>query len=214
MIDETIKQYLEKLVPNRDEIIIEIERYAKMHQVPIMDLLSMETMLQILRLCQPKKILEIGTAIGYSAIRMAKALPNTTIYTIERDEDRYKEAVKNVEECGLTNRIHIIFGDALEEVQQLEKEGHFDVLFIDAAKGQYRRFFELYTPYLIDNGIVISDNVLFRGYVAEEMLHNKRLKNLAKKIDQYNQWLTSHPDYLTTILPIGDGIAISVKKNK
>lgn len=214
MLDEKIHKYLENLVPKREEQVLQMEQYAKEHQVPIMELLGMETLLQLLRLQKPERILEIGSAIGYSAIRMALALPNTTIVTLERDEQRYEEAVKNIEKFGLSSRIDILFGDALEIVKELENKPRFDVLFIDAAKGQYRRFFEAYTPLLNDNGVVISDNVLFRGYVASDALENKRLKNLAKKIDQYNQWLMNHPDYITTILPIGDGIAISIKKSK
>lgn len=212
MIDQKIKEYLEQKINPREPFIAEMEQYAKAHNIPIMDLLGMETLLQLLRLHKPKRILEIGTAIGYSAIRMALALPNATIYSIERDETRYEQAIANVKKFDLADRIHLIFGDALTEVKQLEKQAAFDVLFIDAAKGQYKRFFELYTPLLNDTGVVFSDNVLFRGYVANDEIENKRLKNIAKKINDYNLWLYNLPNFVTTILPVGDGLAISIKK--
>nr|WP_269448467.1 O-methyltransferase [Metabacillus kandeliae] len=214
MHEDKLQLYLESLIPSEPEYIRDMEEYAKENQVPIMEKAGMNVLLQLLRLHSPAAILEIGTAIGYSAIRMAQALPNTRIVTLERDEERYKEAVRRVESAGLSGRITVLFGDALELSGEVSGRMPFDALFIDAAKGQYRRFFELYEPMLSANGIIITDNVLFRGLVAEdpEEIESKRIRSLAAKIHYYNEWLVSHPDYMTSIIPAGDGIALSIKK--
>jgi predicted O-methyltransferase YrrM len=208
--------YLDSLVPTRNDLVTKMEKLAQSDNVPIMDLVGMETLLQLLRLSQPKRILEIGAAIGYSAIRMAQAIPGVTIVTIERDEQRYLQAKQHIAEAGLSNRIELIFGDALEVQAQVAQQGPFDLIFVDAAKGQYERFFTMYEPLLNDMGVIITDNVLFRGLVAEnqETIEPKRIRNLVKKIDRYNRWLMEHPDYITTILPVGDGIAISKKRGE
>lgn len=216
MIPNELTTYLESLIPTRNERLLEMEEYARVHHVPIMELVGVETLLQILRIHQPNKILEIGTAIGYSAIRMAQSLEETTIYTIERDEERYEEAIANIQKADLSDRIIVIKGDALDVFEQIQSYGPFDFLFIDAAKGQYQKFFELYGTLITEKGIILSDNVLFRGLVAKEVanIESKRLRTLAKKIKKYNEWLMQHPLYHTTILPVGDGIAISIKKGE
>lgn len=201
-------------MPELDEDLVRMEDFAKEHHVPIMEKTAISVMLHILKLHSPKKILEIGTAIGYSAICMAKSLPEATILTVERDQERYDEAIRNIQACRLENRISVLFGDAFELVDQIEKNAPYDALFIDAAKGQYQRFFELYEPMLSDQAIVITDNVLFKGFVAEEQIESKRVRNLVKKIDQYNKWLVNHPQYDTTIIPVGDGIAFSIKRGE
>ena len=173
---------------------------------------GIEVLLQILRLHRPQAILELGSAIGYSAIRMAETLPDARIVTIERIEAR-------IELQGLTSRrrdcrkgITLIEGDALEAGPKVMEHGPFDIIFVDAAKGQYKRFFELFEPFLADAGIIITDNVLFKGLVAEnieEMEMTRRKRALIKKIRDFNIWLHDHPHFDTVILPIGDGVAIS-----
>ncbi|MCM3489331.1 O-methyltransferase [Alkalihalophilus marmarensis] len=212
MINNQVENYLKSLVPKRTQLVMEMEAYAKEYQVPIMDLVGMESLLWQLKLIKPERILEVGAAIGYSAIRMAQELPNATIVTIERDEVRYKEALANIDKNELSDRIEVRFGDALDLAQILESEPLFDVLFIDAAKGQYQRFLDLYGKMVKPNGVVFSDNVLFRGLVAEDEIEEKRLRSIARKLRTYNEWLMQHPDYDTRILPVGDGLAISIKK--
>ncbi|MFY4774832.1 O-methyltransferase [Metabacillus sp. RGM 3146] len=212
--EEKLTLYLESLIPAESEGIRDMEEYAKKNQVPIMEKSGIHVMLQLLRLHSPAKILEIGTAIGYSAIRMASVLPEAEIITIERDEERYSEAIKRIEEAGLSNRIKVLFGDALELSEQVALEKPFDALFIDAAKGQYQRFFNLYELMLGEKGLILTDNVLFKGLVAEEQdkIESKRIRSLVGKIHYYNEWLMAHPDYDTSIIPVGDGIALSIKK--
>ncbi|MBS4191395.1 O-methyltransferase [Bacillus sp. FJAT-49705] len=212
MENEKLQAYIENIIPGRSKLLEQMEQFAKENGVPIMELAGIEAMLQLLRIHSPKNILEIGTAIGYSALRMAYACPSSKIITIERDADRYLLAEKYIQEAEKEAQIHIIKGDALEAEADIKKYAPFDVIFIDAAKGQYQRFFEIYSQYLCSNGMIITDNVLFKGLVYESNIENKRIRNLVKKINDFNQWLMNHPDYFTVIIPVGDGIAISKKR--
>lgn len=212
MQNDKLHAYIEGLIPNRQDLFNEMEMLAKENHIPIMELAGIEAMLQILRIQKPKQILEVGTAIGYSALRMADALSECKIVTIERDEERLGLAEKYIQRAGKERQIHIIRGDALEVESEVKDHAPYDAIFIDAAKGQYKRFFELYAQYLSEDGIIVTDNVLFKGLVCEKEIENKRIRNLVKKIDEFNHWLSNHPDYQTIILPVGDGVAISKKR--
>jgi predicted O-methyltransferase YrrM len=214
LLNEKLHSYIESLIPSRNDLLLEMESYAKQHNVPIMELDGMEAMLQILKIQKPKKILEIGTAIGYSALRMAFVLPKTRIITIERDEERFKLAEEFIQRSGVDGRISLIKGDALELEADIHLHAPYDAIFIDAAKGQYKKFFEIYSKYLQEDGIILTDNVLFKGLVCEKEIESKRTRNLVKKIDEFNHWLMNHPQYSTIILPVGDGVAISLKRGE
>ena len=212
--NDILHSYIEALIPKRNLLFTEMESFAEEHKVPIMELVGIETLLQLLRMKDASKILEVGTAIGYSALRMAEALPNAEIVTIERDEERIAIAEQYIKRSGDAERIILIKGDALEVCDQVAEQGPFDVIFIDAAKGQYQRFFELYAKYLQTDGMIITDNVLFKGLVAETEIESKRIRNLVRKINNFNHWLMEHPEYHTVILPVGDGIAISKRRGE
>ncbi|WP_377888370.1 O-methyltransferase [Alkalihalobacillus sp. R86527] len=213
MISDHVEQYLESLRPKREELIEEMEQYAKDYHIPIMEQTSLDVMLQIMSFLNPKRILEIGTAIGYSAIRMAQIVPEAEIVTVERDQERYYEAVSNVEKAGYSHRIKVMYGDAFELSEELKSHGPYQSLFIDAAKGQYKRFFDEFYECLQPQGVIFSDNILFRGMVAEEEVEEKRFRSMVKKLRHYNEFLMSHPELDTTIYPIGDGLAVSKRKN-
>jgi predicted O-methyltransferase YrrM len=212
LLDQQLIAYIENLIPGRGELFNDMEAYAKEHNVPIMELVGMETLLQLLRIHQPKKILEVGTAIGYSALRMATALPDAHIVTIERDEERANKALFFIQQAEKSSQITLVQGDALEVEDHINPLGLYDVIFIDAAKGQYKRFFELYENYLSPGGLIITDNILYKGLVVAKEFKNRRQRSLLKKINEYNAWLLSHPNYDSVILPVGDGIAISKKR--
>jgi predicted O-methyltransferase YrrM len=214
LLNEKLHSYIEGLVPDRDPLVSEMENYAKEHHVPIMELAGIEAMLQVLRIQNPKRILEIGAAIGYSALRMAQSIKGAKIITIERDPERYQQAEIFLERSEAAGHIVLIKGDALEVESQISALGPYDAIFIDAAKGQYKKFFELYSKYLSYDGIIITDNVLFKGLVCETEIESKRTRNLVKKIDGFNKWLMSNPLYHTIILPVGDGVAISKKRGE
>nr|WP_058307302.1 O-methyltransferase [Gracilibacillus massiliensis] len=214
MNDDNILDYLDQITTPPDDWVNKLEAEAEENHVPIMDRQGILLLQQLIRLHQADKILEIGTAIGYSALRMLEAKPDTKIISVERNNEMYQRAMHNINTQNKQEHIDVIFGDALEVEDLIHDKGPYDLIFIDAAKGQYRHFFEKYQTYLTDSGCIVTDNVLFRGLVVNPNYAPKRLQNLAKKIDHYNQWLMEHPDYHTTILPVGDGVAISLKKKK
>lgn len=212
-MDEIITQYLSTLLPEEEQWVKELQAAAKKDNVPIMDAISMRFLMQLMRLNKPARILEIGTAIGYSSLRILEANPTAHIVTIERDEPRYEQAVQNIQRLGKQDHITLLFGDALQCMDELiAKEHTFDCVFIDAAKGSYKQFFEKAQLLIAENGFIVSDNVLFRGYVADISLSPKRYVKMVEKIRDYNQWLSSHPAFTTTIVPTGDGVALSIKK--
>ncbi|WLV23643.1 O-methyltransferase [Aciduricibacillus chroicocephali] len=209
---EMTNEYLESLLETSSEWEAELEAYALEHHVPIMEPLGIEYLQQLLRLHQPKRILEVGTAIGYSALKMNKVCPDAQIVTMERDEVRYDEAVRNIKRLDKEKEIHLIFGDALEQMEKFVQDGErFDFVFIDAAKGQYGKFFELAHALVPKGGLIVTDNVLFRGYVADDSEVPKKFKNMVKKLKLYNEMLMHHSSYSTVIMPIGDGVASSIK---
>ena len=190
--------------------IREIKKYALDNKIPIMVDEGIDFLTTFIIKNQTTNILEIGSAIGYSAIMMALANPNVKITTIERDHERYLEAVKNVKKLGLEDRITLIFNDALETTI----EGKFDLVFIDAAKGQNIRFFEKFEPNLTDHGVIITDNIDFHGLVQKDVdsIQSRNLRGLIRKIREYIDYLKNNPKYDVEFLKIGDGIAVARKK--
>lgn len=207
-----MNKYIEQL--NSKDLSQELENiksYALAHKVPIMVDEGLDFLLMLVEVLKPKRILEIGTAIGYSAIRMA-LVSEATIDTIERDQESYEIAKKNIILLNMQDRINLHLADALlfDESVLTEK---YDLLFIDAAKAQYIKFFEKYTPLLNENGVVLTDNLLFHGLVTtDEEIASKNLRSLVRKINEYNHWLKENELFDTTFFAIGDGIAVSVKK--
>jgi len=189
--------------------LLRMESFAKDENVPIMMKEGLSFLLQFIKEKKIKRILEIGTAIGYSAIQMALVDPSIEITTIERDEKRYLEAVRNVKKLGLEDRITLIFQDALE----VSVDDSFDFIFIDAAKGQNIRFFEKFHPNLAVGGYIMTDNMSFHGMVEleEEKIQSKNVLGLVRKIKNYKRYLEERDDYVTTFYSIGDGLSVSRK---
>ena len=155
-----------------------------------------------------KSILEIGTAVGYSSIMMVIINPNVKITSIERDQERYMQAVKNVKSLGLDDRITLIYNDALD----VSIEDKFDLIFIDAAKSQSIKFFEKFEYNLNDKGTIITDNINFHGFVKDkDKIESRDLKGLVNKIENYIEFLKSNKKYETEFLDIGDGLSVSCK---
>ena len=184
----------------------ELEKYAKENKVPIIQKDGLNFLIKYIKENNVKNILEIGTAIGYSAINMALLSENIKITTIERNREMYSLANINVKNFHLENRINLIFGDALET----EIYGTYDLIFIDAAKAQYIKFFERYKKNLSSSGAIITDNLNFHGLAAHpEEIHSKNLRALVTKINNYKDFLKNNKEFTTTFYEIGDGIAIS-----
>jgi predicted O-methyltransferase YrrM len=210
-LEGDIHHYIENLIPERDAVLARLEVEAQAEQIPIVQLSSIQLIRTLLLAYQPKRILELGTAIGYSTIWLAQASSLARITTMEIDQARIARAITNLEEAGVRERVELVEADAGEG---LPSHYRFDCIFIDAAKGQYQAYLDLYLPHLEPGGIVICDNVLFRGYVASDAPPvNKRLLPLVKKLQQFNQGLFAHPELESSLIPIGDGLALCVKKS-
>ena len=200
------------MVGNYHSKVRELKEHALIEKVPIMQDEGIDYLTTFIIKNQIETVLEIGTAIGYSSIMMCLANPRVKVVTIERDEERYMEALKNIKEFNLEDRITPIYKDALE-VTLKEK---FDLIFLDGAKGQNINFFEHFEDNLAKGGYFITDNINFHGYVDknEEEIKSKNLRGLVRKIKAYKEYLTKNEYYDTKFLNIGDGIAVTHSKKE
>lgn len=190
------------------QTILDMEAYARENNIPIIEKDSITFIMKYIKLNNVKNILEIGSAIGYSSILMASVAPDIKITTIEKDQTRYLECLKNVKKCGLEKNIDVVFQDALD----LNLSGNYDLIFIDAAKGQNTKFFEKFSYFLSDKGVIITDNINFHGYVnSKKEIESKNLNSLVEKIRDYIEFLKSNNEYTTKFYDIGDGLAVSFK---
>ncbi len=193
------------------ELILEMEEYASQHNIPIIEKDSIAFIMKYIKANNIKNILEIGSAIGYSAILMASVGTDVTVTTIERDNARYMECLKNVKKCGFEQKVNVVFQDALEV--NLTKTS-YDMIFIDAAKGQYIKFFDKFKYFLSDDGTIITDNLKFHGNVGNSSkIESKNLRSLVSKIEKYIEFLKDNKEFETNFYNIGDGLSVSVKKN-
>lgn len=204
--------YIASFIQPRDELLREMEAFAEENHVPIMQLAGMDALNQLLRIQNPKRILEIGTAIGYSALRMAKALPAVEIVTIERDAERYAYAQQFLARADEQSRITLIEGDALE-VDVTPYATNYDAVFIDAAKGQYQRFFEKYAPLVPSGGVLYIDNMYMHG-LSDLALQDvpRRKRTMIRNLHNFTEWIMQHPDYTCAFLPVGDGLLLCLKR--
>lgn len=188
----------------------EMLKFARAKNVPIV---TDSTALFLEFMCaykKPNRILEIGTAIGYSAILMQKSSDsNCEVITLEKDEKMYNKAIKNIDEMDLKDNIKVIYGDAKDTLLLLNDE--FDLIFLDAAKGQYQEFFIQCLKLLKQGGIIICDNVLFRGMIANDELVSKKYKTLVNKMRMFLNDVMGDKSLNASILPVGDGILVCTK---
>lgn len=202
-------EYIISKIRENDELILEMEKYAEEHNVPIVTKEVAEYLKFIVRSNNIKNVLEVGTAIGYSGILMAKEIEknNGKLYTIEIDEERYKLAQENFKKSGLKNIVSIK-GDAVEEIKKIDE--NFDFVFIDASKGHYLEFFEDSYKLLNKNGIIFIDNIMFRGYLYKE--YPKRFKTIVRRLNEFIEYLYSREGGEFVLLPFGDGIGLFCKQ--
>ena len=203
------KTYLESFIKETDPLILEMENYAKEHNVPILYKDSAEFLEQLICIVNPKRVLELGTAIAYSSIRIARNLRKKgVVYTIEKSADNIVLAKEYIAKSGLEEKINLIAGNALDELPRFDKK--FDFIFLDADKQDYKRLFDYSLILLKKGGVIFVDNLLWRGYAASSKVPADQ-KNAVKVIREFNTVFTSQSNLKTTILPIGDGIGIGVK---
>lgn len=211
--DERITSYINSLDTGHTLFLEELEQRAKADRVPIIRR-EMQSFLKVfLAVQRPRKILEVGTAVGFSAILMAEyGRPDAQITTIENYEKRFSQAEENFQKSGFKDRITFLKGDAAEVMKGLE--GSYDLIFMDAAKGQYIHFLPEVLRLLKTGGVLISDNVLQDGDIIESRFAvERRNRTIHRRMREYLHMLKHHPLLLTSVIPLGDGITLSVKRD-
>ena len=188
----------------------ELEEYAKINNIPIMQKDGILYLINYIKENNIKNILEIGSAIGYSSIMMASINSDIRITTIERDKDRYDLAVSNIKKYNLDKQINIIYGDAVDT----DITGMYDLIFIDAAKGKNIFFFEKYKNNLVKGGTISTDNLSFHGLVEDDsLIKTKNQKGIVNKIKDFISFLDNNEEFDTEYIQVGDKIAISKRRS-
>lgn len=206
-----MEEYLRSLIPVQTGIFKELEEFAEKNHVPIIQPEGAKFLEVMVSSNKPKKILELGTAIGYSSILMNKATGGiATIKTIERNEEMVELAKGNIKKYGLDDKIEVLQGDCLEILENLDEK--FDFIFMDAGKGHYNHFLPHCLRLLDDKGIIIADNVLFRGMVASDNLVKRRKITIVRRMRTYLDMVSKDDNLITTVIPMGDGIAITKRR--
>lgn len=208
---EYINEYVRNTIKQEDGILAELEKFAEENHVPIVHPEVARLLVVLGKLARPRRILEIGTAIGYSALLFSTILqPGGKIDTIERYDVMVDRAMGNIKKAGLEDTITVMAGDALEVLRCLDKQ--YDMVFVDAAKGQYLEFLPECLRMLNKGGLLISDNVLYKGMVATDELVVRRKKTIVKRMRDYLDVICHHEELETSLIPMGDGVALSYKK--
>lgn len=188
----------------------QMEDFAKENKVPIINENGRKVFIEIIKKYKPQRVLEIGTAIGYSALLTTYyGAENAKIISLELDEERAKQAQDFINQSAYREQIKIILGDAAKNIEKLDKNYKFDMVFIDAAKGQYPDYLQKVLPLLADDGIILADNVLFRGYVMSEEKPPRRYKTIVKKLREYIAMVSDTDKFTTEIFENGDGLALT-----
>ena len=184
----------------------QMEDFAKENKVPIINENGRKVFIEIIKKYKPQRVLEIGTAIGYSALLTTYyGAENAKIISLELDEERAKQAQDFINQSAYREQIKIILGDAAKNIEKLDKNYKFDMVFIDAAKGQYPDYLQKVLPLLADDGIILADNVLFRGYVMSEEKPPRRYKTIVKRLREYIAMVSDTDKFTTEIFENGDG---------
>lgn len=206
-----IEEYINNTHKKEEAFFEELREYAEENHIYIVKPQVEKLLSVLMSAIKPQKILEVGTAIGYSSMLMLKYAGETSsVTTIERDEKVLLRAKENIKRRGLTDRINTIFGDATEVLENLS--GEYDFVFVDAAKGQYRDHFEKSLKLVKQGGIILTDDVLYFGMTASDELATKKHITITRRLREYLSFLCSDERFETTILPIGDGVAITYIK--
>jgi len=202
-------EYISSFRKKTDSLIEEMEAYAKEHNVPILSWQSAEFLEQLIQIKNPKRVLELGTAIAYSTIRIARHLKGkSVIHSIEKSLDNISVAKDFIVKSELASQIKILEGDAINVMPQLKKK--YDIIFLDADKEDYKRLFDYSLVLLKKGGLLVVDNLLWQGYAASSRVPLK-YKESTNHIREFNLLFMNQPNLKTTIIPIGDGLGIGVK---
>lgn len=209
--EEYIEDYILSVIPESEDYLKKLELYADENHIPIVEREVAQFLRVLIKIHRPKKILEIGTAIGYSALVMASSAEvDCNITTIERREDMVELAEKNISNTVYKDKIKVLCGEAEDILPSLVDV--YDLIFLDAAKGQYLEFFNSCMNLIQDRGLIVSDNVLFKGMVASDDLVIRRKKTIVKRLREYLKYINHLEGYTSCIIPIGDGIALTYRE--
>ena len=217
MIDDSVSTpqitaYLRSMLPQNDAFLQGLEQQALEQYIPVIQPEVAQLLRVLLQISSAKSVLEVGTAIGYSAIIFAQALPwYGHVTTLEIRPEMVQAASENIKAAGLQDKITVLEGDAYRSMEQLS--GTFDCIFLDGAKGQYLRFLPLCLSLLRAGGLFISDNILYRGSVAEDGFIPRKHRTIIRNLKEYLKALSGHPQLTTTIRPLGDGVAVCRKQH-
>jgi predicted O-methyltransferase YrrM len=207
-----IEKYIRSLIKESGKELLEMEEYAKENHVPIIHKEVGQFIELFINIVKPLRILELGTAIGYSSILMSRSAGTAAkITTIERDEKMVELALENIKKSGLDKNIEVLEGDCLEILGILSEK--YDIIFMDAGKGHYKDFLPHCIRLMDKNGVIISDNVLFRGMIASDELVDKRKSTIVKRMREYLECISDSEEFITSVIPMGDGIAVTARRN-
>jgi len=213
IVNELVQDYIRNTLKDKEGLLKELENYAAQHKVPIVHKEVSEFLKVLLKVQKPKRILEVGCAIGYSSILFASTIgDDVEIITVERNEKMIEKAKENIKLAGFEKNITILEGDAEEKLKEVE--GEFDMIFIDAAKGQYQLFYDLVIDKLKVDGLLISDNILYQGMVAHDDFVIRRKITIVKRMRNYLDYICNCNYLNTSLIPIADGVALSYKQSE
>jgi predicted O-methyltransferase YrrM len=207
-----LEKYLEELLPERDPLFTEMEELALQQTIPIVTPAVGNFLSWLVFTSQAKNILEIGTAIGYSTLWLAKAAEQTggKITTIDMNLQRRKEALDYFARAGVSEQILSLAGDARKVLPSLAAT--YDLIFIDAAKGEYLEYLELVYPLIARGGVLVVDNVLFRGWVVPGANFEPKYQRMVTGLREFLQKLNQNPEFITSLLPLSDGVTVSWRR--
>lgn len=215
--NDLVTEYINEYYRPDNQQLAELREMGERDNVPIIQKETESFLNTILALKKPKKILEVGTAIGYSAVYFATVCRDAEVYTIEKNEYAVISARHNIEAAGLKDRVHSLFGDGQEQIEKLRDNGinGFDFVFIDAAKSHYKRFLDAALSVCESNALIVSDNILQRGMTVSDTFdpHGKHKTNI-KKMREYVDYLCNDRTLNTSLMSIGDGIAVSLYRGE
>ncbi len=205
-----IVEYLNNTLRPSEGILRELEIYAKENTVPIIQKEVQSFLSMLMKYKTPTSVVELGTAIGYSSILFASLIPEDgKIISLEREKDYYDIAISNIKKAGMEHKIKLILGDAFDTVKTLN--GSYDMIFMDANKSMYRYYFDTLFPYLKKGGILVCDNILYKGMVSCDELAPRKQNTIISNIREFLDYICNHSELETSIIPIGDGVSVSVK---